>query len=79
MLETDTEMGRMKLEFTRVTQDKMLELERRSGFHYWISRGNPASMVVSRQVADEIAGYSTVRRIADTAGALSMEKAEQVR
>ena len=34
MLETDTEMGRMKLEFTRVTQDKMLELERRSGFHY---------------------------------------------
>ncbi|MEC0203076.1 ABC transporter ATP-binding protein [Paenibacillus lautus] len=54
MLETGSEMGRMKLEFTRVTQDKMLELERRSGFHYWISRGNPASMVVSRQVADEM-------------------------
>ncbi|MGG4102763.1 ABC transporter ATP-binding protein [Paenibacillus lautus] len=53
-LEAGSEMGRMKLEFTRVSQDKMLELERRSGFHYWISRGNPASMVVSRQVADNM-------------------------
>ena len=79
MLETDTEMGRMKLEFTRVTQDKMLELERRSGFHYWISRGNPASMVVSRQVADEM-----LLDILQSGGSLtrlepwSMEKAEQV-
>lgn len=53
-LETGSERGRMRLEFTRVTQDNMLELERRTGFHYWISRGNPASMVVSRQVADEM-------------------------
>lgn len=79
MLETDTEMGRMKLEFTCVTQDKMLELERRSGFHYWISRGNPASMVVSRQVADEM-----LLDILQSGGSLtrlepwSMEKAEQV-
>lgn len=79
MLETDTEMGRMKLEFTRVTQDKMLELERRSGFHYWISRGNPASMVVSRQVADEM-----LLDILQSGGSLtrlepwSMEMAEQV-
>ncbi|MGC6585934.1 ATP-binding cassette domain-containing protein [Paenibacillus sp. Dod16] len=79
MLETDTEMGRMKLEFTHVTQDKMLELERRSGFHYWISRGNPASMVVSRQLADEM-----LLDILQSGGSLtrlepwSMEKAEQV-
>ncbi|MGG4341558.1 ABC transporter ATP-binding protein [Paenibacillus lautus] len=53
-LEAGPERGRMRLEFTRVTQDNMLELERRTGFHYWISRGNPASMVVSRQVADEM-------------------------
>jgi ABC-2 type transport system ATP-binding protein len=53
-LEAGLERGRTRLEFTRVTQDKMLELERHTGFHYWISRGNPASMVVSRQVADDM-------------------------
>ena len=80
MLETDTEMGRMKLEFTHVTQDKMLELERCSGFHYWISRGNPASIVVSRKVADEM-----LLDILQSGGSLtrlepwSMGKAEQVK
>lgn len=46
--------ARMKLEFTGVHPDKMLELEGGPGFLYWISRDNPVSMVVRKHYADHI-------------------------
>ncbi|MEK4979660.1 ATP-binding cassette domain-containing protein [Bacillus sp. FSL K6-6540] len=54
LLERSPHLERMKLEFTHVSPDNMLELERRPGFLYWISRGNPASMMVTRQATDDM-------------------------
>ncbi|MEX3615786.1 MULTISPECIES: ABC transporter ATP-binding protein [Paenibacillus] len=46
--------ARTKLEFADVQPDRLRELEGEPGFLYWISRGNPASMVVRKHSADDI-------------------------